>query len=624
MHKDAVIRAYWLAAILIAGLALLVRLYVLVGTPGSGLADIVDFIYDDGYYYLTIAANMVDLGRSTFDGITATNGYQPLWLLILACLARLVGTDTRTLFVASCALIYVTACFTPLLALFWWKSAARVVAMCIAAGLATIVIQQPTVFLEGLEPILLAPAAIALVVLIEHGEDRPATFLKLSAVLALAFLVRLDALSLFMSTVILLPVLASLGRAGRVRSAAAALRRMLVPLSTFVLPTAIAYALVNQWLFGSPVPVSGRAKSIGGPAFSNWGVIQEILGHWRPLALLIAVVLALEFLCRRFAQRPQPLFYRSIAIVSVAITIQCAYYALLSTWHVWPWYQYLVALNMALLVARILYLASLFELRPRTRFIGIAVVLWLCLWTGYRGFDFAFQSLAPAAQARVAFAAALGISPQQMPGTISQGEANLLMLKEFFDPQAATLIAMGDRSGALAYWGRGKVRIIQTEGLALDAGYVDARVLNRGAEYLERFPIEYFVIDREVILTEPGPDGQARFVVPDPIQGRVTTAPVPTFCFPQSAIRYRKRYESGYGSGAAASTRVAFLFAARVPCSDAALRRLREIETGIGLRQFSLPSEYDSVPGGMFNKSSEDRDRHYRGKPADISSLSRE
>jgi hypothetical protein len=51
---------------------------------------LVDFIHDDGCYYLTVAAKLAQLGRSTFDGISTTNGYQPLWLLLLTIPARLI------------------------------------------------------------------------------------------------------------------------------------------------------------------------------------------------------------------------------------------------------------------------------------------------------------------------------------------------------------------------------------------------------------------------------------------------------------------------------------------------------------------------------------------------------
>jgi len=48
---------------------------------------------DDFFYYTQIARNIVEHGTSTFDGITRTNGYQPLWAVILFGLAHMLPVD---------------------------------------------------------------------------------------------------------------------------------------------------------------------------------------------------------------------------------------------------------------------------------------------------------------------------------------------------------------------------------------------------------------------------------------------------------------------------------------------------------------------------------------------------
>src|SRR6201992_2723619 len=52
-------------------------------------------LQDDCFYYLQVARNIASGHGSTFNGLTLTNGYQPLWLWILAgvCLVT-----TRPLF----------------------------------------------------------------------------------------------------------------------------------------------------------------------------------------------------------------------------------------------------------------------------------------------------------------------------------------------------------------------------------------------------------------------------------------------------------------------------------------------------------------------------------------------
>jgi hypothetical protein len=609
VHKDTMLRISWLTALLLLAAAVLVRFSIVLATPLSELRNVVDFIYDDGYYYLTIAANLAQHGRSTLDGITATNGYQPAWLLVLAGLAKVVGTRVHAFFVASCALIYAIAAATPLLALLWRKSASRTVAFCLAAGLAVVMIQEPVVFLAGLEPILFPAVALVMVVLMERPTLDARSQLQLAAVLAAAFLVRLDALALYGTASLCLPLFGATTDALVPRSRFRQFVQLTARLSAVVLPTVLAYLAINQWLFGTAVPVSGRAKDVGGPFFSNWGISLAYTDHWKPIALLIAILLLLEFLARRLPDRPQPLLYRSIAVFGSATVIQYLYYAAFSTWLLWPWYVYLLAIDIALLIARIVYLASLLDYRRRQAWVAVAALLLIGGWALHAAAVFAFDSLPPETQWRLAALGRLGLAPSQSPGTLTQEQADLAIIRDFFASKPHTVIAMGDRAGGLAYWARDELSVIQTEGLTLGAGYLRARQANDGAQYLVRFPIDYYVVDREVIPTTQGAGGERIFVVADPIQGRVSRTPVPTFCFPESASRYQLVYSSWRG----VSTRMAFDFSARVPCSAGTLARLRSIETGMGLRQYSLPSEYHGPGVSPRLAALEDRDRHFHG-----------
>jgi len=54
------------------------------------LEGLVKLVPDDGFYYLEIARR-IGLGQgSTFDGLHETNGYHPLWLLLLVPLSPLM------------------------------------------------------------------------------------------------------------------------------------------------------------------------------------------------------------------------------------------------------------------------------------------------------------------------------------------------------------------------------------------------------------------------------------------------------------------------------------------------------------------------------------------------------
>lgn len=53
-----------------------------------------EFIHrsDDAYYYFNVAVNFPKLGFWSFDSIHATNGVQPLWAIVLTCVAQLLAS----------------------------------------------------------------------------------------------------------------------------------------------------------------------------------------------------------------------------------------------------------------------------------------------------------------------------------------------------------------------------------------------------------------------------------------------------------------------------------------------------------------------------------------------------
>jgi hypothetical protein len=130
------------------------------------IASVIDDLFDDAYYYLGVAANLAESGRSTLDGITLTNGYHPMWLLTLAALAKAIGTSTWRFFVATHWLIAVIAAMGPLMALLWRRSSSAETALIAGAAISITLLQYPVVFLQGMEPILMVPLFVPLVVLL--------------------------------------------------------------------------------------------------------------------------------------------------------------------------------------------------------------------------------------------------------------------------------------------------------------------------------------------------------------------------------------------------------------------------------------------------------------------------
>jgi|ERR1039457_3328414 hypothetical protein len=152
--------------------------------------------------------------------------------------------------------------------------------------------------------------------------------------------------------------------------------------------------------------------------------------------------------------------------------------------------------------------------------------------------------------------------------------------------------------------------VVQAEGLTLDAEYLSARRRYEGERYFaSRFDIRYWILDREFVPLVTRGDGTREYVVVELVQGRVAVFMVPTFCFPESALLYRRTY----GQDVRVSTRFVFSFTEHQPCSAESRALIENVRHGQGFRQLSLPSEYGSqLPTGFkFNarKFREDRDR---------------
>lgn len=75
----------------ILGITALVMTLALAGVAlFASRARAVSFVSDDSYYYLQIARNLATTGMSSFDGVTRTSGYHPLFAFALAGLYALL------------------------------------------------------------------------------------------------------------------------------------------------------------------------------------------------------------------------------------------------------------------------------------------------------------------------------------------------------------------------------------------------------------------------------------------------------------------------------------------------------------------------------------------------------
>ncbi len=201
---------------------------------------------DDGFYYLRIAHNLAWGLGSTWDGLHATNGYHPLWLLCLVPLRRAVP-DPDT------ALAAVFAVETGLLAIavvLLYLACRRVAGRWISS-LAALLWLGVTYrwFFSGMEYALHTVLILAVISVYSRWSSRRPS--ALGGLLAVAFLARID-------TLLLAGVLAIAGlvSASLETNKSTWLLKLLAPLALVV----TGYIALNLMFFGHPLPVSGVVK----------------------------------------------------------------------------------------------------------------------------------------------------------------------------------------------------------------------------------------------------------------------------------------------------------------------------------------------------------------------------
>jgi hypothetical protein len=235
---------------------------------------------EDGFYALAVARH-IGLGDGiTADGVSSTNGFQPLWSLLTAPLYALVGGDR-----------IVGLRLTQLLGTLLWLGFAGTLALSTrgvarrhrlrgdVAAVAALVVVLGSVsvfrlFHNGLETglvLVLLCAAVFVLDRVEVWTSRRVVGIGL--LLGAVAWARLDAVA-FVAAV---GVAAVVGIGGRRR------RRSLAPLAASVIAAVVLvpWLLYGLWLDGHLVPSGGRAEALGSPdVHHNTAATIRALGGW--------------------------------------------------------------------------------------------------------------------------------------------------------------------------------------------------------------------------------------------------------------------------------------------------------------------------------------------------------
>jgi len=230
------------------------------------------FFLDDALFYPQIAFHIVRDGQSTFNGVTATNGYHPLWMLFNIATMWVSGLDKmldlRILVGVEIAILAAALYFAN-------RLMGRLQLRSCALGLSLLVLMTCT-GLFGLETHL----SLLMILLWENlliecrDRDQTRNWALLGLASAGVCLARLDNIFLLVPGVMLAATtVPRLVRKGGLAAAVA---------SPFVLP----YLILNEVQFGHLVPISGAIKS----GFPHPGFHPDFLGNFGGAMAIVAMV----------------------------------------------------------------------------------------------------------------------------------------------------------------------------------------------------------------------------------------------------------------------------------------------------------------------------------------------
>jgi hypothetical protein len=439
---------WWRTATALACVLGAIRVAVVALAPYQQAVGLFD---DDAFYYFGVARHIAEGGGSTFNGIDPTNGYHPLWLLTLVPVFSLADSHTALIAVTlvSFAVLIGAArqidrigalTARPVLTLAW----ATPLLVTGTAGPSPCRRRRRT----GL--LLLGLLWLAATWLASDGFTAPwfgvSAALTTGTLMALTVLARLDAV--FPMALLGLLALYTWHRK-RLPWVRYGIALAAVPAAALA-----AYLLINLALFDTALPVSGQAKAIGGGL--NPGVVGQFLVS--PVvfgvptllgvgALAVVIAALLRGQSGRLGLAAQ---FGGVVLAGGVATV--GYYALTSSWQLWPWY--FSAAPLAVALAGPALAAGRTERLPLRGLATLVLAVLTAARAARGGVErSAFIELGPAVARQIDALAPLGAP-----------------------------IAMGDRAGSVGY--HLDRPLVHLEGLVNSAEYLDALRTGTAPDFL--------------------------------------------------------------------------------------------------------------------------------------------
>jgi hypothetical protein len=475
---------YSLKSILPHMLMILGMLFIAWPALTWGTSKLVSSINDDSFYYLTVAHNIVLGHGSSFDGINLTNGYHPLWMLLLIPIYYLITNIDLALRIT---LVFQTILIFASLELLYRELGPIMGRFAFIAVLPMAFYLRFTYLFNSVEsPVVILTLAVSLVMFVrviryeelEHISSWAVVNLGLS--LGLLFAARID--------YVFFPVVALFMFVGRAILKKQIGSHTIMKAILLILPTilcAIVWFAWNWVNFGHIMSISGAMKNTF-PAF------QSRIGYWSfqyPEYFVIALM-AVGFIALYFSRQlfPGSLFLkRSLepyAPILDAVVWLCLgtllHYGFVSAYGKWAvrfWYFAGYIVTLLVLVALV-----------------VAIVRdQLNRQSEMRYLQYLFMSLIFAVGLLVALVSNLWAADQKAQGIIGfqpYAYQAALWVKENLPGDA--ILGMND-AGTLGYFSERKV--VNLDGVINNYEYQDYLRNGRFVQYLNNQKISYLVMN---------------------------------------------------------------------------------------------------------------------------------
>jgi hypothetical protein len=419
----------------------------------------VDIIVDDAYYYLGIARNLVDHGSSSFLPPFETNGYQPLWIVLLSGSALLFGTASKAMVVQIYTLSFV------FILLFCLASKIRYGTVFPAVTCTALFFHVMAV---GMETTMIP------FLFILYMNTRKWRWKGVFG--SALFFARLDALSLIVASDIF----------DLIKNKKIDFRKYII-----IVPLILLYCAFNFHYFGTAVPVSGLAKAIGNVKGENLATGATYFSSIKGAIPIIAGILAyLFFKIKSFQLR----YLKEITITLVATLMCAAYYSINSGWSVWGWYYWpILLLTYYLILEAVFIIKTHCTATPSTSILSFFIIGVALIYLSKPSLGFAFHRIATLTQFTDA--------PQQHP-TAARENVQLVSYLRTQNIKPGSFFAMGDRAGSFGFFLGNDYRFIHTEGLVGPYSYYQAMRADRGRDFIDNLKLDYFVVDRGKLIVD--------------------------------------------------------------------------------------------------------------------------